>query len=328
MKKIFAFVFIAFTLSGVSCKKETPDTPETPTPLSVSEKELVFQVGDSKTFTVTAEDAYNFTCTPDDIIALNQNVDGSWAATAKDEKTGVVTVVINTEGGETAQMSVEVIPELKVAIDQKSIAVDINALLAGFDELKLFSNRPVQCSYTVKSEGLTESIPTAFKQENGVTYISLGRYADSKGVDKDCVITIKGVDEYGYEGEFDITSHAWTLTLFWIDTSAIGDDQYCEMSDPSTGYYEDHLAIAIKGQDGNLLEIIKWLPQTTLSDNIKWIYEGTKWVDGYYTFKVDDIAPGNPYAHLYVNDGITDMNISATVGTYTQTIDFKGNGPY
>jgi hypothetical protein len=128
MKKIFAFAFIVLALSAVSCKKETPDTPETPTPLSVSEKELVFQVGDSKTFTVTAEDAYNFTCTPDDIIALNQNDDGSWAATAKDEKTGVVTVVINTEGGETAQLSVEVIPELKVAIDQKGIAVDVNAL--------------------------------------------------------------------------------------------------------------------------------------------------------------------------------------------------------
>lgn len=314
------------TFLGVSCKKETP---EPPTPLSVSATELVFQIGDSKTFTVTAEGAYDFTCTPDDIIDLNQNEDGSWTATAKGEKTGVVTVAVNTEGGETAQMSVEVVPELKVAIDQIGIAVDINALLAGFDELKLFSNRSVQCSYTVKTTGLTEVIPTSFKQENGVTYISLGRYTDSAGKDKDCVITIKGVDEYGYEGEFDVTSKAWTLTLFKIDYTYPGDEKYCEMSDPSTSYYEDEdeLAIAIKDQDGRLFDVTKWMPQTILSNNLKLIYEGSKWVDGYYTYLVDDIVPGNPYIHLYQNDGITDRNISATVGTYTQTIDFKGNGP-
>lgn len=324
MKKIFAFAFIALALSVVSCKKETP---EPPTPLSVSATELVFQIGDSKTFTVTAEGAYDFTCTPDDIIDLNQNEDGSWTATAKGEKTGVVTVAVNTEGGETAQMSIEVISELFVRMKPISTLSE-DALLAGCKDIEFFSNRSVQWSYTVKSEGMTEVIPTTFTQQGESAIVSLGRYTDSAGKDKDCVITLKVADEHGFEAELDVTSRAWTLTLFWIDTAAIGDDQYCEMSDPSTSYYELELAIAIKDQDGNLFDIITWLPQTKLSDNIKWIYEGTKYVDGWYAFKVEDIAYGNPYAHLYVNDGITDRNISATVGTYTQTIDFKGNGPY
>lgn len=323
MKKLFTIIMIV-TFLGVSCKKETP---EAPTPLSVSATELVFQIGDSKTFTVTAEGAYDFTCTPDDIIDLNQNEDGSWTATAKGEKTGVVTVAVNTEGGETAQMSIEVISELFVRMKPISTLSE-DALLAGCKDIEFFSNRSVQWSYTVKSEGMTEVIPTTFTQQGEIANVSLGRYTDSAGKDKDCVITLKVTDEHGFEAELDVTSRAWTLTLFWIDTAAIGDDQYCEMSDPSTSYYEEELAIAIKDQDGNLFDIITWLPQTKLSDNIKWIYEGTKWVDGYYTFKVEDIAYGNPYAHLYVNDGITNRNISATVGTYTQTIDFKGNGPY
>ena len=35
----------------------------------------------------------------------------------------------------------------------------------------------------------------------------------------------------------------------------------------------------------------------------------------------------NVYAHLYVNSGIADKNITVTVGTYSQTLDFKDNNP-
>lgn len=295
--------------------------------VAVDQSSLVFQTGESATFNVTSASAYEVNCTPDDIIDLTQNEDGSWTASAKSDKTGVVAVEVKAENGETAQMSIEVLPELFVRMKPISTLSE-DALLAGCKDVEFFSNRSVQWSYSVKSEGMTEVIPTTFTQEGENAKVSLGRYTDSAGKDKDCVITLKVVDEHGFEAELDVTSRVWTLTLFWIDTGAIGDDQYCEMSDPSTSYYEDELAIAIKDQDGNLFDIMTWLPQTKLSDNIKWIYVGTRWVDGYYTFMVEDIVYGNPYAHLYVNDGITDRNISATVGTYTQTIDFKGNGPY
>lgn len=294
--------------------------------VAVDQSSLVFQVGDVANFNVACVSAYELTCTPNDIVALNQNEDGSWTASAKSDKTGVVAVEVKAENGETAQISIEVISELFVRMKPISTLSE-DALLAGCKDIEFFSNRSVQWSYTVKSEGMTEVIPTTFTQQGESAKVSLGRYTDSAGKDKDCVITLKVADEHGFEAELDVTSRAWTLTLFWIDTAAIGDDQYCEISDPSSSYYEEELAIAIKDQDGNLFDIITWLPQTKLSDNIKWIYEGTKWVDGWYTFKVEDIVYGNPYAHLYVNDGITDRNISATVGTYTQTIDFKGNGP-
>ena len=331
MKKIFAFALVALTIAAVSCKKETPEAPEPPTPLSVSATELVFQIGDSKTFTVTAEGAYDFTCTPDDIIDLNQNEDGSWTATAKGEKTGVVTVAVNTEGGETAQMSIEVISELFVRMKPISTLSE-DALLAGCKDIEFFSNRSVQWSYTIKSEGMTEVIPTTFTQQGESAIVSLGRYTDSAGKDKDCVITLKVADEHGFEAELDVTSRAWTLTLFWLDLGAIGDDQYVEVVDPSKFYYEDggKLALALKAQDGSYYKYLTWIPQARLSANIKKIENSDNiWQDGYYTFryKADLIPVDNVYAHLYVNSGIVDKNITVTVGTYSQTLDFKDNNP-
>ena len=325
MKRLLLFMTMAAVLV-VSCKKETPYTPK---PLSVSASELLFQIGDSKMFTVTAEGTYDLTCTPDDIVALNQNEDGSWTASAKSDKTGVVTVAVNAENGETAQMSIEVLPELFVRMTPLSTLSE-DALLAGYGDIEFFSNRSLQWSYAVKSEGLTEVIPTTFKQEGKTADFSLGRYTDLNGLDKDCVITITGVDEYGYEAELDVTSRAWTLTLFNIDSGAIGDDQYVKIDDPSNFYYEDggSLALALKAQDGSFFKYITWIPLAKMSSNIKRVTTNDIWVDGFYTFPyLKDTSPDNIYAHLYVNSGIADKNITVTVGTYSQTLDFKNNNP-
>ena len=323
-------MIMAATVLAVSCKKETPEPP-IPTPLSVSQSELLFQIGDSKTFTVTADCSYELTCTPDDIIDLAQNEDGSWTASAKSDKTGVVAVEVKAENGETAQMTIEVLPELFVRMTPISTLSE-DALLAGCKDIEFFSNRSVQWSYSVKSEGMTEVIPTTFTQEGESAKVSLGRYTDSAGKDKDCVITLKVVDEHGFEAELDVTSRAWTLTLFWLDQGAIGDDQYVEVVDPSKFYYEDggKLALALKAQDGSYYKYLTWIAQAKLSDNIKWIENSDNiWQDGYYTFRYKaDLNPvDNVYAHLYVNSGIVDKNITVTVGTYSQTLDFKDNNP-
>ena len=146
------------------------------------------------------------------------------------------------------------------------------------------------------------------------------------------MITLKVVDEHGFEAELDVTSRAWTLTLFWIDPGATGDDQYVEVGDPSKFYYEDggKLALALKAQDGSYYKYLTWIAQARLSANIKKIENSDNiWQDGYYTFryKADLIPVDNVYAHLYVNSGIADKNITVTVGTYSQTLDFKDNNP-
>jgi hypothetical protein len=299
--------------------------------VAVDQSSLVFQVGDVANFNVACVSAYELTCTPDDIVALTQNEDGSWTASAKSDKTGVVTVEVKAENGETAQMSIEVLPELFVRMKPISTLSE-DALLAGCKDIEYFSNRSVQWSYTVKSEGMTEVIPTTFTQEGENAKVSLGRYTDSAGKDKDCVITLKVVDEHGFEAELDVTSRAWTLTLFWLDSGATGDDQYVEVGDPSKFYYEDggKLALALKAQDGSYYKYLTWIAQARLSANIKKIENSDNiWQDGYYTFryKADLIPVDNVYAHLYVNSGIADKNITVTVGTYSQTLDFKDNNP-
>jgi hypothetical protein len=299
--------------------------------VAVDQSSLVFQVGDVANFNVACVSAYELTCTPDDIVALTQNEDGSWTASAKSDKTGVVTVEVKAENGETAQMSIEVLPELFVRMKPISTLSE-DALLAGCKDIEFFSNRSVQWSYTVKSEGMTEVIPTTFTQQGEIAKVSLGRYTDSAGKDKDCVITLKVVDEHGFEAELDVTSRAWTLTLFWLDSGATGDDQYVEVGDPSKFYYEDggKLALALKAQDGSYYKYLTWIAQARLSANIKKIENSDNiWQDGYYTFryKADLIPVDNVYAHLYVNSGIADKNITVTVGTYSQTLDFKDNNP-
>ena len=321
----------AVTVLAVSCKKEDPQTPEAPAALSVSATDILFQIGDTKTFAVTSSCSYDITCTPDDIVDLNQNEDGSWTATAKSDKTGVVAVEVKAENGETAQLSIEVISELFVRMKPISTLSE-DALLAGCKDIEFFSNRSGQWSYTVKSEGMTEVIPTTFTQEGEIAKVSLGRYTDSAGKDKDCVITLKVVDEHGFEAELDVTSRAWTLTLFWLDPGATGDDQYVEVDDPSKFYYEDggKLALALKAQDGSYYKYLTWIAQARLSANIKRIENSDNiWQDGYYTFryKADLIPVDNVYAHLYVNSGIAEKNITVTVGTYSQTLDFKDNNP-
>jgi hypothetical protein len=299
--------------------------------VAVDQTSFVFQTGESATFNVTSASAYEVNCTPDDIIDLTQNEDGSWTATAKGDKTGTVAVEVTAENGETAQMSIEVLPELFVRMKPISTLSE-DALLAGCNDIEFFSNRSVQWSYTVKSEGMTEVIPTTFTQEGENAKVSLGRYTDSAGKDKDCVITLKVVDEHGFEAELDVTSRAWTLTLFWLDSGATGDDQYVEVGDPSKFYYEDggKLALALKAQDGSYYKYLTWIAQARLSANIKKIENSDNiWQDGYYTFryKADLIPVDNVYAHLYVNSGIADKNITVTVGTYSQTLDFKDNNP-
>lgn len=299
--------------------------------VAVDQTSFVFQTGESATFNVTSASAYEVNCTPDDIIDLTQNEDGSWTATAKGDKTGTVAVEVTSENGETAQISIEVISELFVRMKPISTLSE-DALLAGCKDIEFFSNRSVQWSYTVKSEGMTEVIPTTFTQQGESAKVSLGRYTDSAGKDKDCVITLKVVDEHGFEAELDVTSRAWTLTLFWLDQGAIGDDQYVEVVDPSKFYYEDggKLALALKAQDGSFYKYLTWIAQAKLSANIKWIENSDNiWQDGYYTFryKADLISVDNVYAHLHVNSGMADKNITVTVGTYTQTLDFKDNNP-
>ena len=299
--------------------------------VAVDQTSFIFQIGESATFNVTCASAYELTCTPDDIIALTQNEDGSWTASAKSDKTGVVAVEVKAENGETAQMSIEVLPKLFVRMTPISTLSE-DALLAGCKDVEFFSNRSVQWSYSVKSEGMTEVIPTTFTQEGKNAKVSLGRYTDSAGKDKDCVITLKVVDEHGFEAELDVTSRAWTLTLFWLDSGATGDDQYVEVGDPSKFYYEDggKLALALKAQDGSYYKYLTWIAQARLSANIKKIENSDNiWQDGYYTFryKADLIPVDNVYAHLFVNSGIVDKNITITVGTYSQTLDFKDNNP-
>ena len=299
--------------------------------VAVDQTSFIFQTGESATFNVTCASAYEVNCTPDDIIDLTQNVDGSWTATAKGDKTGTVAVEVTTENGETAQISIEVISELFVRMKPISTLSE-DALLAGCKDIEFFSNRSVQWSYSVKSEGMTEVIPTTFTQEGESAKVSLGRYTDSAGKDKDCVITLKVVDEHGFEAELDVTSRAWTLTLFWLDPGAIGDDQYVEVGDPSKFYYDDgdSLALALKAQDGSYYKYLTWIAQARLSANIKRIENSDAiWQDGYYTFryKADLIPVDNVYAHLHVNSGIVDKNITVTVGTYSQTLDFKDNNP-
>lgn len=299
--------------------------------VAVDQTSFVFQTGESATFNVTSASAYEVSCTPDDIIDLVQNEDGSWTATAKGDKTGTVAVEVTAENGETAQISIEVISKLFVRMKPISTLSE-DALLAGCKDVEFFSNRSVQWSYTVKSEGMTEVIPTTFTQQGESAKVSLGRYTDSAGKDKDCVITLKVVDEHGFEAELDVTSRAWTLTLFWLDPGAIGDDQYVEVSDPSKFYYDDgdSLALALKAQDGSFYKYLTWIAQAKLSANIKWIENSDNiWQDGYYTFryKADLISVDNVYAHLHVNSGMADKNITVTVGTYSQTLDFKDNNP-
>ena len=299
--------------------------------VAVDQTSFVFQTGESATFNVTSASAYEVNCTPDDIIDLTQNEDGSWTATAKGDKTGTVAVEVTAENGETAQISIEVISELFVRMKPISTLSE-DALLAGCKDIEFFSNRSVQWSYTVKSEGMTEVIPTTFTQQGESAKVSLGRYTDSAGKDKDCVITLKVVDEHGFEAELDVTSRAWTLTLFWLDPGAIGDDQYVAVSDPSKFYYDDgdSLALALKAQDGSYYKYLTWIAQAKLSANIKWIENSENiWQEGYYTFryKADLIPVDNVYAHLHVNSGMADKNITVTVGTYSQTLDFKDNNP-
>lgn len=289
--------------------------------LVADKSEITLQLGDNATINVNSTGDYNVTCSPENLVTVTKNSDGTLTISTTEE-TGEGTLTITAaDGSSTTDIKVTVVSKLEIFFPV-SYRMYTMYFAGGYTEMS--STRAVQWSINADADGLVGAIEARFATTTETECgIHLGRYVDANGQDKDFKVVITAVDQYGFMASKELLVKSWTPLLYHFV-----DEQYVRVNPTTFDYYvDDVLAVAFQDSKGDLCPFIEW-SHVTFSDNV-WMDYINPCPNGYYEYVFsENLNRRDNYAHLTVTEGIAELNITVKMGEYGQVIDFNGNGAY
>lgn len=286
--------------------------------LVADKSEITLQLGDNATINVNSTGDYNVTCSPENLVTVTKNSDGTLTISTTEEAGEGTLSITAADGSSTTDIKVTVVSKLEIFFPA-SYRMYTMYFAGGY--IEMLSTRAVQWSINADADGLVGAIEARFATTTETKCgIHLGRYVDANGQDKDFKVVITAVDQYGFMASKELLVKSWTPVLY---TKSSGE---YEKVDPATFvYYSGNtLAISLHDSNNNQCPFIEW-SYVTFSDNV-WTRIDSECLSGYYDFDLsENLTRNDNYATMLVKNGIASPNITVKIGEYGQDIDFKGN---